>query len=213
MSIPVWLSLDTCRIVNCVFHAVIQCNSPWTLCLWCHGVYIRCFLSPCLYLSSSSQMPLRAYGSTPAVGSSRITTLDPPTNAMATDSFLCIPPAHGQQTVARSPQKECVIESRALERCWCKHTWEVLGEVFAFVRQTNVSNHLINLLLHIFRAPALQTGVEINVLLHGQTETNGNHEYMQINTNLHTPIRTYAIYNTHTYLYKNMTYMVINRYK
>ncbi len=37
-------------------------------------------------------MPLRAYGSTPAVGSSRITTFDPPTKASATESFLCIPP-------------------------------------------------------------------------------------------------------------------------
>lgn len=32
------------------------------------------------------------YGSTPEVGSSRITTLAPPTNAKATDNFLCMPP-------------------------------------------------------------------------------------------------------------------------
>lgn len=32
------------------------------------------------------------YGSTPDVGSSSITTLEPPTKAIATDSFLCIPP-------------------------------------------------------------------------------------------------------------------------
>lgn len=56
--------------------------------------------------------------------------------------------------------------SRAHERRWCRHTWEVLDEVFAFVRQTHVSNHLIDLLLNLFRAPALQTSVEINVLFH-----------------------------------------------
>lgn len=48
--------------------------------------------SPALYFSSRSQMDLLEYGSTPDVGSSKMTTLDPPTNAMATDSFLCIPP-------------------------------------------------------------------------------------------------------------------------
>lgn len=47
---------------------------------------------PALYFSSRSQMDLLEYGSTPEVGSSKITTFDPPTNAMATDSFLCIPP-------------------------------------------------------------------------------------------------------------------------
>lgn len=48
--------------------------------------------SPLRYLSSKSQIPLREYGSTPAVGSSKTTTLEPPTKAIATDSFLCIPP-------------------------------------------------------------------------------------------------------------------------
>ena len=48
--------------------------------------------SPCLYLRMRSQMALRAQGSTPAVGSSRMTALEPPTKAMATDSFLFIPP-------------------------------------------------------------------------------------------------------------------------
>lgn len=48
--------------------------------------------SPALYFSSRSQMDLLEYGSTPDVGSSKMTTFDPPTNAMATDSFLCIPP-------------------------------------------------------------------------------------------------------------------------
>lgn len=43
-------------------------------------------------------MDLLEYGSTPDVGSSRMTTFDPPTKAMATDSFLCIPPAEGNET-------------------------------------------------------------------------------------------------------------------
>ncbi len=77
--------------------------------------------------------------------------------------------------------------------------------------KTHVLNHLINLLLHLFRAPALQTGVEINVLLHGQTETNGNHEYMHINTNLHTDKNIWNIQYWH--ILENMKYIVINRYK
>lgn len=47
---------------------------------------------PGLYCNSKSQIALRAYGSTPAVGSSRITVLEPATNAMETDNFLFIPP-------------------------------------------------------------------------------------------------------------------------
>ena len=37
-------------------------------------------------------MARRAYGSTPAVGSSRITVREPATKAMATESFLFMPP-------------------------------------------------------------------------------------------------------------------------
>ena len=37
-------------------------------------------------------MDLLEYGSTPEVGSSRMTVFDPPTNAIATESFLCMPP-------------------------------------------------------------------------------------------------------------------------
>lgn len=37
-------------------------------------------------------MALLENGSTPAVGSSRMTVLEPPTKATATDSFLCMPP-------------------------------------------------------------------------------------------------------------------------
>lgn len=59
---------------------------------------------PGLYLRIRSQMALRAYGSTPAVGSSKITARDPPTNAMATDSFLFMP-----------PERVCTREWRLLE--------------------------------------------------------------------------------------------------
>lgn len=51
-----------------------------------------------------SQMALRAYGSTPAVGSSKITARDPPTKAMATDSFLFMP-----------PERVCTWQCRLLE--------------------------------------------------------------------------------------------------
>ncbi len=47
---------------------------------------------PARYFSRRSQMERLEYGSTPDVGSSRNTTLAPPTKAMATESFLCIPP-------------------------------------------------------------------------------------------------------------------------
>lgn len=60
--------------------------------------------SPGLYLRMRSQMALRAYGSTPAVGSSKITARDPPTKAMATDSFLFMP-----------PERVCTREWRLLE--------------------------------------------------------------------------------------------------
>ena len=54
------------------------------------------YIIPGLYLSKRSQMERRAYGSTPAVGSSRMTTRDPAVNAMAIDSFRCIPPDESQ---------------------------------------------------------------------------------------------------------------------
>lgn len=60
--------------------------------------------SPGLYLRMRSQMALRAYGSTPAVGSSKMTARDPPTKAMATDSFLFMP-----------PERVCTREWRLLE--------------------------------------------------------------------------------------------------
>lgn len=67
-----------------------------------HGSALPC--SPGLYLRMRSQMALRAYGSTPAVGSSKITARDPPTKAMATDSFLFMP-----------PERVCTKEWRLLE--------------------------------------------------------------------------------------------------
>lgn len=70
---------------------------------------------PCLYLSNNSQMPLRAYGSTPAVGSSRITTLDPPTNAMATDNFLCMPPLYITKMSESSIQSQYVTVNSDLK--------------------------------------------------------------------------------------------------
>jgi len=53
---------------------------------------------PALYLSSRSHIERLAYGSTPAVGSSRMTTLEPAVNAIAIDNFLCIPPYTHQTT-------------------------------------------------------------------------------------------------------------------
>ena len=69
---------------------------------------VRMIVLSDLYLINRSQIALLEYGSTPAVGSSRTTTLqkcfdykmkialapylDPPTKAQAMLSFLCIPP-------------------------------------------------------------------------------------------------------------------------
>ena len=52
-----------------------------------HSIFL-----PDLYCNNKSQIALRAYGSTPAVGSYRMTVLEPATKAMATDNFLFIPP-------------------------------------------------------------------------------------------------------------------------
>lgn len=57
---------------------------PWAaLCL---------MIVPFLFLEIISQILLREHGSTPVVGSSSITTLDPPRRAIAIDNFLFIPP-------------------------------------------------------------------------------------------------------------------------
>lgn len=54
-------------------------------------------LLPERYFSRRSQIDRLEYGSTPEVGSSKTTTFASPTKAMATDSFLCIPPTRGQR--------------------------------------------------------------------------------------------------------------------
>ena len=61
---------------------------------------------PPLYLTNKSQIALRAYGSMPAVGSSKITVREPPINAMATESFLFIPPE-------RDSTLECLFEGNS----------------------------------------------------------------------------------------------------
>lgn len=53
-------------------------------------------LLPERYFSRRSQIDRLEYGSTPEVGSSKTTTFASPTKAMATDSFLCMPPTRGQ---------------------------------------------------------------------------------------------------------------------
>ena len=59
---------------------------------------------------------LREYGSTPAVGSSRITHLEPPTNAHITDTFLFIPPAR-EKAVSVQGDRQCEREGgRGVER-------------------------------------------------------------------------------------------------
>lgn len=47
---------------------------------------------PIRYLKRRSQIERRPDGSTPADGSSSITVLEPPTNAIATESLRCMPP-------------------------------------------------------------------------------------------------------------------------
>lgn len=47
---------------------------------------------PIRYLKRRSQIERRPDGSTPADGSSSMTVLEPPTNAIATESLRCMPP-------------------------------------------------------------------------------------------------------------------------
>ncbi len=70
---------------------IIAIRSPKTSAssMWCVLITIvRSFL----YLNNKSQMLLRPLGSTPALGSSSMTVLEPPTKAMATDNLRCMPP-------------------------------------------------------------------------------------------------------------------------
>lgn len=80
-SIPSTSSLETFVLIRNIFLAP-QAGHPQLL--------------PFRYLRSSSQMLRREAGSTPAVGSSKITTWEPPTKAMATESFRFIPPGQGE---------------------------------------------------------------------------------------------------------------------
>ena len=57
--------------------------------MWCVE---RMMVLPSLWRRRKSQICLRANGSTPAVGSSRMMVRDPPTKANKIDSFLFIPP-------------------------------------------------------------------------------------------------------------------------
>lgn len=67
-------------------------------------------------------MALRAYGSTPAVGSSKITARDPPTKAMATDSFLFMPPERvctWQCRLLESSRSSIILETgQKHQECW-----------------------------------------------------------------------------------------------
>lgn len=102
----------------------------------------------------------------PAVGSSRMTTREPPTKAMATESFRCIPPAGrqgqrwkggpGQQTPARVP----VLPPA--------RTREVPGLLPALMGQPCVLDQLVHLRLHLLLRQPLQAPVEPDVLLHCQ---------------------------------------------
>lgn len=70
---------------------------------------------PFLFLEMISQILLREQGSTPVVGSSRITTLDPPRRAIAMDNFLFIPPDRVPASLWRwlySPVSFKVLQNR-----------------------------------------------------------------------------------------------------
>lgn len=82
------------------------------LCLWATPPLITV---PFLFLEIISQILLREHGSTPVVGSSRITTLDPPRRAIAMDNFLFIPPDRVPASLWRwlySPVSFKVLENR-----------------------------------------------------------------------------------------------------
>lgn len=70
---------------------------------------------PFLFLEMISQILLLEQGSTPVVGSSRITTLDPPSRAMAMDNFLFMPPDRVPASLWRwlySPVSFKVLQNR-----------------------------------------------------------------------------------------------------
>lgn len=123
---------------------------------------------PALYFSSRSQMDLLEYGSTPEVGSSKITTFDPPTNAMATDSFLCMPPVGCVKNIPWRRESLSNTLSRGRNEWF---TWEVLSLFVSLVRQPKVNQHVLNLPLRLHLSPTFQQWVKQDVLLHGETET------------------------------------------
>ena len=116
-----------CTSVRKLFiHVYLSC----TLNTWDEELYVE-RLSPFRYLSSRSQIERLEQGSTPDVGSSRITILDPPTNAMATDSFLCIPPVQVLQTGRDRPYMSCVKCKLGAE-----HKREGLRRIHGHLEQT-----------------------------------------------------------------------------
>lgn len=121
--------------------------------------------SPCLYLRMRSQIARRAYGSTPAVGSSKITARDPPTNAIATDNFLFIPPDRVWTRLWR-----LLDNSRSSIILWIPthRLYELkYGCDWESVRaKCECDNPLIHLLLDIFFSHALQTRVEPQMFLY-----------------------------------------------
>lgn len=82
------------------------------LCHWAGSCLITV---PFLFLEIISQILLREHGSTPVVGSSSITTLDPPRRAIAIDNFLFIPPDREPASLWRwlySPVSFKVLENK-----------------------------------------------------------------------------------------------------
>lgn len=111
-------------------------------------------------------MALLEYGSTPDVGSSKMTTFDPPTNAMATDSFLCIPPV-GWRAIQEKRRAELGSALLVIERL----TGEVLSLVVPLVRQREVGQHVLHLPLGLRLRATFQQRVEQDVLLHREAAT------------------------------------------
>lgn len=114
-------------------------------------------------------MDLLEYGSTPDVGSSKMTTFEPPTNAMATDSFLCMPPSGSSE---RRVKDRCRLAQNTPQDKDESLTGEVLGLVVPLVRQREVGQHVLHLPLRLRLRAAFQQRVEEDVLLHRQADNN-----------------------------------------
>lgn len=139
-------------------------------------------------------MPLRAYGSTPAVGSSRITTFEPPTKARATDSFLCIPPIN---TTGRQSQNDSLQMSNiTCEKTKTLQGIKILiltrqraGAGLSFVRQSDIIHDVLHLGLHLLLRQPLQTSVEPDVFLHRQPGFTVNQQIKQLPKEHQTTLR------------------------